>query len=72
VLGKFTRTPTRGVRRMAAWPGLFAAYMLVDGQGNFGSVDGDPPAAMPVYRSAAGATAEELLLESTKTRAVRR
>jgi len=21
-------------------------YMLVDGQGNFGSVDGDPPAAM--------------------------
>src|ERR1041384_6492094 len=22
-------------------------YMLVDGQGNFGSIDGDPPAAMP-------------------------
>jgi len=21
-------------------------YMLIDGQGNFGSVDGDPPAAM--------------------------
>jgi DNA gyrase subunit A len=21
-------------------------YMLVDGQGNFGSIDGDPPAAM--------------------------
>ena len=25
-------------------------YPLVDGHGNFGSVDGDPPAAYPVYR----------------------
>ena len=28
-------------------------YMLVDGQGNFGNQDGDPPAAMRVYRSPA-------------------
>ena len=28
-------------------------YPLVDGQGNFGSIDGDPPAALPVYRGAA-------------------
>ena len=26
-------------------------YMLVDGQGNFGSVDGDSPAAMRYTRS---------------------
>ncbi len=26
-------------------------YMLVDGHGNFGSVDGDPPAAIQIYRS---------------------
>ena len=25
-------------------------YMLVDGQGNFGSVDGDPPAAYALHR----------------------
>ncbi len=25
-------------------------YMLVDGQGNFGSMDGDPPAAYALYR----------------------
>ncbi len=27
-------------------------YPLIDGQGNFGSVDGDPPAAIAVHRSA--------------------
>ena len=26
-------------------------YPLIDGQGNFGSVDGDAPAAMRLYRS---------------------
>ena len=30
-------------------------YTLVDGQGNFGSVDGDPPAAYALHRSAARA-----------------
>mgnify|MGYP003694515329 CR=1 FL=1 len=29
-------------------------YVLVDGQGNFGSIDGDPPAAIPLHRGAAG------------------
>ncbi len=28
-------------------------YLLVDGQGNFGSVDGDPPAAYALHRGAA-------------------
>ena len=28
-------------------------YPLIDGQGNFGSVDGDPPAAIAVHRSPA-------------------
>ncbi len=27
-------------------------YPLIDGQGNFGSVDGDPPAAIPLHRGA--------------------
>lgn len=26
-------------------------YMLVDGHGNFGSVDGDPPGRLPIHRS---------------------
>ena len=30
-------------------------YPLVDGQGNFGSVDGDPRGGLPVYRSASHA-----------------
>ena len=38
-------------------------YPLVDGQGNFGSVDGDPPAAIPVHRSAALAASPPPLLE---------
>ena len=37
-------------------------YMLVDGQGNFGSVDGDPPAAMR-YTEARMAPLAEALLE---------
>src|SRR6266478_3134231 len=36
-------------------------YMLVDGQGNFGSVDGDPPAAMRYTEARLARTAEELL-----------
>ncbi|MEY3150497.1 MAG: gyrase subunit, partial [Chloroflexota bacterium] len=38
-------------------------YMLVDGQGNFGSVDGDAPAAMRYTEARLAATAEELLLD---------
>src|SRR5690242_16244173 len=41
-------------------------YMLVDGQGNFGSVDGDPPAAMRYTEARLARTAEELLLDIDK------
>jgi DNA gyrase subunit A len=40
--------------------------MLVDGQGNFGSVDGDPPAAMRYTESRMSAIAEELLADIEK------
>ena len=36
-------------------------YPLIDGQGNFGSVDGDPPAAMRYTEARLGRMAEELL-----------
>src|ERR1043166_7268407 len=36
-------------------------YTLVDGQGNFGSVDGDPPAAMRYTEVRLAAIAEEVL-----------
>ncbi len=36
-------------------------YMLVDGQGNFGSVDGDPPAAMRYTEARLSAMSEEML-----------
>ena len=41
-------------------------YMLVDGQGNFGSVDGDPPAAMRYTEARLSAIAEELLSDLEK------
>ena len=39
---------------------------LVDGQGNFGSIDGDPPAAMRYTEARLAAAAEELLLDLDK------
>jgi DNA gyrase subunit A len=36
-------------------------YMLVDGQGNFGSIDGDSPAAMRYTEARLAAIAEELI-----------
>ena len=39
---------------------------LVDGQGNFGSVDGDPPAAMRYTEARLTALAEEMLLDIEK------
>ncbi|PJF44666.1 MAG: DNA gyrase subunit A [Phototrophicales bacterium] len=36
-------------------------YLLIDGQGNFGSVDGDPPAAMRYTEARMSRLAEELL-----------
>src|SRR5271154_1983101 len=41
-------------------------YMLVDGQGNFGSVDGDPPAAMRYTEARLSRVAEELLADIEK------
>lgn len=41
-------------------------YLLVDGQGNFGSVDGDPPAAMRYTEARLSKMAEEMLLDIEK------
>ncbi|MEO7117602.1 MAG: DNA gyrase subunit A [Candidatus Limnocylindrales bacterium] len=41
-------------------------YQLVDGQGNFGSVDGDPPAAMRYTEARMTAIAAELLADIDK------
>ena len=41
-------------------------YLLVDGQGNFGSVDGDPPAAMRYTEARLQKMAEELLADLEK------
>ncbi|MDP2671376.1 MAG: DNA gyrase subunit A [bacterium] len=41
-------------------------YPLVDGQGNFGSVDGDPPAAMRYTEARLAAIADELLEDIEK------
>ena len=41
-------------------------YPLVNGQGNFGSMDGDPPAAMRYTEAKMDRLAEELLLDIDK------
>lgn len=41
-------------------------YTLVDGQGNFGSIDGDPPAAMRYTEARLRKIAEELLVDIDK------
>ncbi|HUC79046.1 MAG TPA: DNA gyrase subunit A, partial [Candidatus Saccharimonadales bacterium] len=41
-------------------------YMLVDGQGNFGSMDGDPPAAERYTEAKMMKAAEELLVDIDK------
>jgi len=41
-------------------------YPLVDGQGNFGSIDGDSPAAMRYTEARLARTAEELLQDLDK------
>jgi DNA gyrase subunit A len=43
-------------------------YLIVDGQGNFGSVDGDPPAAMRYTEVRMSRFAAELLATSTRRR----
>ena len=41
-------------------------YMLVDGQGNYGSMDGDPPAAMRYTEARLTKLAEEMLADIDK------
>ena len=41
-------------------------YPLIDGQGNFGSIDGDAPAAMRYTEARLAATAEEMLADIDK------
>src|SRR5258708_29905355 len=41
-------------------------YPLIDGQGNFGSMDGDPPAAMRYTEARMMALAEEMLSDIDK------
>src|SRR5688500_5352426 len=41
-------------------------YMLIDGQGNFGSVDGDPPAAMRYTECRMSRVASEMLADIDK------
>lgn len=41
-------------------------YPLIDGQGNFGSIDGDPPAAMRYTEARMAAIASELLVDIDK------
>ena len=41
-------------------------YMLIDGQGNFGSIDGDPPAAMRYTEIRLARIAEEVLADLEK------
>src|SRR5229473_2810966 len=68
VLGKFhphSDTPVYdALVRLAQ--GFNMRYPLVDGQGNFGSVDGDPPAAMRYTEARLAKIAEEMLADIEK------
>ena len=57
------RSTTRMVRLAQPWS---LRYLLVDGQGNFGSVDGDSPAAMRYTEVRMDRLAEELLADIDK------
>lgn len=50
--------------RMAQWWSM--RYTLVDGQGNFGSIDGDPPAAMRYTEARLTKIADEMLQDIDK------
>jgi DNA gyrase subunit A len=68
VLGKFhphgdTSVYDAMVRMAQPWS---LRYMLVHGQGNFGSVDGDNPAAMRYTEARMRKTAEDMLLDIDK------
>ncbi len=68
VLGKFhphgDQAVYEALARMAQ--DFSIRYPLIDGQGNFGSVDGDPPAAMRYTEARLSRIAEELLADLDK------
>ncbi|MGD2252493.1 MAG: DNA gyrase subunit A [Anaerolineales bacterium] len=68
VLGKFHPHGDAAVyEAMARMAQSFSLrYPLVDGQGNFGSIDGDSPAAMRYTEARLGRMAEELLVDIDK------
>jgi DNA gyrase subunit A len=68
VLGKFHPHGDAAVYdAMARMAQTFSMrYTLIDGQGNFGSIDGDPPAAMRYTEARMGRMAEELLTDIEK------
>ena len=68
VLGKFhphgdTAVYDAMVRMAQEWS---MRYMLVDGQGNFGSIDGDNPAAMRYTEASLRKLSEDMLLDIDK------
>jgi DNA gyrase subunit A len=68
VLGKYhphgdTSVYDAMVRMAQQWS---LRYMMVDGQGNFGSVDGDPPAAMRYTEAKMRKISEEMLADIDK------
>ena len=68
VLGKFhphgdTAVYDAMVRMAQEWS---LRYMMVDGQGNFGSIDGDNPAAMRYTEARMRKTTEDMLLDIDK------
>jgi DNA gyrase subunit A len=68
VLGKFHPHGDAAVyEAMARMAQPFSMrYMLIDGQGNFGSIDGDSPAAMRYTEARMASMAEELLVDIEK------
>lgn len=68
VLGKFHPHGDQSVydamvRLAQSWS---VRYMMVDGQGNYGSIDGDPPAAMRYTEARMRKIAEEMLYDIEK------
>jgi DNA gyrase subunit A len=67
VLGKYIRTATRPyTRRWHAWPKTSPCAICCDGQGNFGSIDGDPPAAMRYTEARLASLSIEMLRDIEK------
>ncbi len=57
----------RSMIRWSGWRRIFpCAISLIDGQGNFGSIDGDPPAAMRYTEVRMARIAEEMLADLEK------